>query len=70
MWIYPDRSRVVAASGDTVFTVGTGIKLTLSSVPPSSTLGQELLAPANTLDGYNNGDFHRCSDGSGLMLGD
>jgi len=46
------------------------LNLLTSKVDPSSTLGQELLAPANTLDGYNNGDFHKCSDGSGLSLGD
>jgi hypothetical protein len=46
------------------------LNLLTSSVGPSTTLGQELLAPANTLDGYNNGDFHTCSDGSGLILGD
>ena len=46
------------------------LNLLTSSVGPSTTLGQELLAPANTLDDYNNGDFHTCSDGSGLTLGD
>jgi hypothetical protein len=45
------------------------LNLLTSSVGPSTTLGQALLVPANILDGYNNGDFHKCSDGSGLILG-
>jgi hypothetical protein len=45
------------------------LNLLTSKVAPSTTLGQALLVPATTLDGYNNGNFHSCSDGSGLTLG-
>ena len=46
------------------------LNLLTSSVAPSTSLGQALLAPATTLDGYNNANFHSCSEGSGLILGD
>ena len=45
------------------------LNLLTSVVPPSTTLGQALLAPAGILDGYNSGDFNKCSEGSGLTLG-
>jgi len=45
------------------------LNLLTSDVDPSSTLGKALLVPASTLDGYNNADFHSCSEGSGLNLG-
>jgi hypothetical protein len=45
------------------------LNLLTSSVDPSTTLGQALLAPASILDGYNSADFHTCSEGSGLILG-
>jgi hypothetical protein len=45
------------------------LNLLTSDVAPSSTLGQELLADENTLDGYNSGDFGACTDeGSGLTF--
>jgi hypothetical protein len=46
------------------------LNLMTSVVPPPTTLGQALLAPAGVLNGYNNGDFNKCSEGSGLTLGD
>ena len=46
------------------------LNLLTSSVGPSTTLGQALLVQENILDRYNNGNFHTCSDGSGLTLGD
>jgi len=46
------------------------LNLLTSDVDPSTSLGQALLGPANVLDGYNSGDFNKCSEGSGLMLGD
>jgi hypothetical protein len=46
------------------------LNLVTSFVAPSTTLGQALLTQAAILNGYNNGDFHTCSDGSGLILGD
>jgi len=45
------------------------LNLLTSTVHPSTTLGQALLAPAGILDGYNNADFNSCSEGSGLNLG-
>jgi len=45
------------------------LNLLTSVVPPSTALGQALLAPASVLDGYNGGDFNTCSEGSGLILG-
>jgi len=45
------------------------LNLLTSYVAASSTLGQALLVPAGTLNGYNNGDFNTCSEGSGLNLG-
>ena len=46
------------------------LDLLTSTVAPSTTLGQALLVPAGTLDGYNNANFNSCSEGSGLTLGD
>jgi hypothetical protein len=46
------------------------LNLLTSSVDPSTALGQALLGPAGILDGYNNANFHSCSEGSGLILGD
>lgn len=46
------------------------LNLLTSVVPPSTVLGQQLLAPATVLDGYNSADFNTCSEGSGLTLGD
>jgi len=45
------------------------LNLLTSDVDPSTVLGQQLLAPATVLDGYNNANFHTCSEGSGLALG-
>lgn len=45
------------------------LNLLTSDVDPSTTLGQALLATENTLDMYNNANFHSCSEGSGLVLG-
>lgn len=45
------------------------LNLLTSVVAPSTTLGQALLAPATVLDGYNSGNFNKCSEGSGLVLG-
>ena len=42
------------------------LNLLTSNVKPSSPLGQELLADATVLDGYNSSDFGTCSEGSGL----
>jgi hypothetical protein len=46
------------------------LNLVTSFVPPATTLGQALLVPAGILNGYNNGNFNTCSEGSGLTLGD
>jgi hypothetical protein len=46
------------------------LNLLTSSVAPSTTLGQALLAPASILDGYNSANFNTCPEGSGLALGD
>lgn len=46
------------------------LNLLKSVVDPPTVLGQALLAPASVLDGYNSGDFNKCSEGSGLKLGD
>jgi hypothetical protein len=45
------------------------LNLLTSTVAPSTTLGQALLAPATVLNGYNNGNFNSCKEGSGLTLG-
>ena len=45
------------------------LNLLTSTVVPSTTLGQALLVPAGTLNGYNNANFNSCSEGSGLTLG-
>ena len=45
------------------------LNLKTSFVAPATSLGQALLVPAGILNNYNNGDFHTCSDGSGLTLG-
>lgn len=45
------------------------LNLLTSHVAPSTTLGQALVGQASVLDGYNNADFHSCSDSSGLILG-
>lgn len=45
------------------------LNLLNSIVAPSSSLGQALIAQAAILDGYNNGNFHTCSDAQGLTLG-
>jgi hypothetical protein len=42
------------------------LNLLTSNVPASTSLGAELVAQSIILDGYNNGDFNSCSDGSGL----
>jgi hypothetical protein len=46
------------------------LNLLTSDVDPSTTLGQALVGQASVLDGYNSADFHSCSEGSGLILGD
>lgn len=46
------------------------LNLLTSDVDPSTSLGQSLLAPATVLNGYNSGDFNKCSENSGLILGD
>ena len=38
------------------------LNLLTSSVDPSTTLGQALVTQSETLDQYNNGDFHTCSE--------
>jgi hypothetical protein len=45
------------------------LNLLTSIVAPSSSLGQALIAQAAILDGYNNGNFHTCTDAQGLSLG-
>ena len=45
------------------------LNLVTSSVDPSTSLGQALLAPATVLDTYNNANFHTCSEAAGLVLG-
>lgn len=45
------------------------LNLLTSFVAPSSTLGTALIGDANTLDGYNGGNFNTCSESSGLTLG-
>jgi hypothetical protein len=45
------------------------LNLLTSSVDPSTTLGQALLAQEAVLDAYNGADFNTCSEGSGLSLG-
>jgi hypothetical protein len=45
------------------------LNLLTSDVQPSTVLGQQLLAPATVLDGYNSANFNTCSEGSGLKLG-
>ena len=49
-------------------TLLTGLNLLTSNVPAASALGQQLVAQSVILDGYNNGDFHTCTDGKGLVL--
>ena len=49
-------------------TLLTGLNLLTSKVPAASALGQQLVAQSVILDGYNNGDFHTCTDGTGLVL--
>lgn len=45
------------------------LNLLTSVVAPSSSLGQALIAQAAILDGYNNANFHTCSEAQGLTLG-
>ena len=45
------------------------LNLLTSSVDPSTTLGQALLAQEGVLDGYNSADFNTCNENSGLVLG-
>lgn len=45
------------------------LNLLTSFVAPSATLGQALLAQATILDGYNSADFNKCSEGTGLTVG-
>ena len=45
------------------------LNLLTSSVDPSTTLGQSLIAQATILAGYNNANFSTCSEGAGLILG-
>jgi len=42
------------------------LNLLTSQVPASTSLGAALVAQSVILDGYNNGDFNSCSEGSGL----
>jgi hypothetical protein len=43
------------------------LNLLTSNVSPATTLGAALVTQSNILDGYNNGDFNTCSEGSGLI---
>jgi hypothetical protein len=45
------------------------LNLLTSDVSPSTSLGNALVTQASILDGYNNADFHKCSEGSGLTVG-
>jgi len=45
------------------------LNLLMSNVPPSTQLGQSLVAQSTVLDNYNNADFNTCREGSGLVTG-
>ena len=45
------------------------LNLLTSNVPPSTQLGQQLVAQSTVLDGYNSADNNTCREGSGLVTG-